>query len=125
MVVRTRCIPPAGLLQGWAVDARTGHMIWHYHRASEGDHIGHRGVGMFGDWLYFTTPDAHLVSLNARDGKVRWMIELADAKLGYFSTMAPLVVRDHVIVGVTGDVTDIPGFLDSIDPETGKLQWRW
>jgi len=109
----------------WAVDGRTGHMIWHYHRASEGDHIGHRGVGMFGDWLYFTTPDAHLVSLNARDGKVRWMIELADAKLGYFSTMAPLVVRDHVIVGVSGDVTDIPGFLESIDPKTGAVQWKW
>ena len=107
------------------MDGRTGHMIWHYHRASEGDHIGHRGVGMFGDWLYFTTPDAHLVSLNARDGKVRWMIELADAKLGYFSTMAPLVVRDHVIVGVSGDVTDIPGFLESIDPKTGAVQWKW
>ena len=109
----------------WALDGRTGHMIWHYHRASAGDHIGHRGVGMFGDWLYFTTADAHLVSLNARDGKVRWMIELADAKLGYFSTMAPLVVRDHVIVGVSGDVTDIPGFLESIDPKTGAVQWKW
>jgi acido-empty-quinoprotein group A len=109
----------------WAIDGRTGHTVWHYHRPSEGDHIGHRGVGMFGDWLYFTTPDAHLVSLNARDGKVRWIIELADAKLGYFSTMAPLVVRDHVIVGVSGDVTDIPGFLESVDPKTGAVQWRW
>ena len=109
----------------WAVDGRTGHTIWHYHRPSEGDHIGHRGVGMFGEWLYFATPDAHLVSLNAKDGKVRWIIELADAKLGYFSTMAPLVVRDHVIVGVSGDVTDIPGFLDSIDPKTGAVQWKW
>src|SRR5438094_6128242 len=57
--------------------------------------------------------------------KVRWMIELADAKLGYFSTMAPLVVRYHVIVGVSGDVTDIPGFLESIDPKTGAVQWKW
>ncbi len=109
----------------WAVDARTGSTIWHYHRSSEGDHIGHRGVGMFGDWLYFTTPDAHLVSLNARDGTVRWIIQLADPKLGYFSTMAPMVVRNHVLAGVSGDVTDIPGYLDSIDPATGALQWRW
>jgi acido-empty-quinoprotein group A len=109
----------------WAIDARFGREIWHYKRPSQGDHIGHRGVGMYGDWLYFTTPDAHLVSLNAKDGSLRWDIELADPKLGYFSTMAPLVVRDHVIVGVSGDVTDIPGLLDSIDPETGKLQWRW
>jgi alcohol dehydrogenase (cytochrome c) len=87
----------------WAVDARFGRMIWHYQRPSEGDHIGHRGLGMYKDWLYFTTPDAHLISLDAKDGKVRWDVELADAKLGYFSTMAPLVIRDHLITGVSGD----------------------
>ena len=109
----------------WALDARTGRTIWHYLRESQGDHIGQRGVGMYKDWLYFETPDCHLVSLNAKDGTVRWDIELADPKQGYFATMAPLVIRDHVLVGVSGDVTDIPGFLDSRDPETGKLQWRW
>ena len=109
----------------WAADARTGRTIWHYNRESQGDHIGQRGVGMYKDWLYFETPDCHLISLNAKDGTVRWDVELADPKLGYFATMAPLVVRNHVIVGVSGDVTDIPGFLDSIDPETGKRQWRW
>jgi alcohol dehydrogenase (cytochrome c) len=109
----------------WAVDARFGTRVWHYQRTSEGDHIGHRGLGMYKNWLYFTTPDAHLVCLDAKDGKVRWDVELADVKLGYFSTMAPLVVRDHVIVGVSGDVTDVRGFLESIDPETGKIQWTW
>ena len=109
----------------WAVDARFGRMIWHYERKSEGDHIGHRGLAMYKNWLYFTTPDAHLVCLNAKDGSVRWIVELADPKLEYFSTMAPLVVHEHVIVGVSGDVTDVPGFLESIDPETGKIQWRW
>jgi len=66
----------------WAVDARTGRQIWHYHYVSEGgDHIGNRGVGMYGNWLYFTTPDAHVVSLNAKDGTLRWKVELADVKL--------------------------------------------
>ncbi len=110
----------------WAVDARTGRRVWHYSYLSDGgDHIGNRGVGMYGDWLYFETPDAHLVCLNARDGTERWKVQLADVKLGYFATMAPLIVGNHVIVGVSGDVTDVPGFLDSRDPETGKLQWRW
>jgi acido-empty-quinoprotein group A len=109
----------------WAVDARFGRTIWHYERKSEGDHIGHRGLAMYKNWLYFTTPDAHLVCLDAKDGSVRWIVELADPKLEYFSTMAPLVIHDHVIVGVSGDVTDVPGFLESIDPETGKIQWRW
>ncbi len=110
----------------WAVDARTGRQIWHYHYNSDGgDHIGHRGLAMYHDWLFFTTPDAHMVSLNAKDGSVRWTVELADVKIGYFATMAPLVIRNHVIVGVSGDVTDVPGFLESIDPETGKVEWRW
>jgi len=109
----------------WAVDARTGREIWHYYRKSEGDHIGNRGVGMWHDRLYMTTPDARLVCLNAKDGKPIWIVKLADADLKYFATMSPLVVHNHVIVGVSGDVTDIPGFLDSIDPVTGKLQWRW
>ena len=107
--------------QVWAIDARTGRQVWHYHyKPSDGDHIGHRGVAMWGNWLYFETPDAHLVSLDAKDGKVRWDIELADVQLGYFATMAPLVVGNHVIAGVSGDATDIPGFLESVDPETGS-----
>src|SRR5258708_27844196 len=95
----------------WAVDARFGREIWHYERKSEGDHVGHRGLGMYKNWLYFTTPDAHMICLDAKDGTVRWNVELADPKLGYFSTMAPLVIRDHVIAGVSGDVTDVRGFL--------------
>jgi alcohol dehydrogenase (cytochrome c) len=109
----------------WSMDARTGHVIWHYKRDSEGDHIGQRGVAMYRDWLYFETPDCHLISLNAKDGSERWNIELADPKLGYFATMAPLVVGNHIVAGVSGDVTDVPGFLESVDPATGKVQWRW
>jgi Glucose dehydrogenase len=110
----------------WAIDARTGKQIWHYrYNSNGGDHIGNRGVGMFKDRLYFETPDCHLVCLNAKDGKQIWKVELGDVKLGYFATMAPLVVGNHVIVGVSGDVTDVPGYLDSRDPETGALQWRW
>ena len=109
----------------WAVDARFGREIWHYYRKSEGDHIGQRGIGMYKNWLYFTTPDAHLICLDAKDGTVRWNVELADPKLGYFATMAPLVVRDHIIAGISGDVTDVRGYLESLEPETGAVQWRW
>jgi alcohol dehydrogenase (cytochrome c) len=110
----------------WAVDARSGHLIWHYNRPStQGDHIGHRGVAMYGGWLYFTTPDAHLISLDANDGKVRWDKVYGDVNKGYWSTMAPLVVRGHVIVGISGDFDNLPGFLKSFDPETGAVQWEW
>jgi len=110
----------------WAVDARSGHQIWHYtYPANKGFHIGSRGVSMYKDWLYFMTPDAHLISLNAKNGTVRWDIVVADSKKGYWTTMSPLVVSNHVIVGVSGDFDNLTGYLKSIDPETGKTQWKW
>lgn len=110
----------------WAVDARSGHQIWHYHRLStEGLHIGHRGVAMYKNWLYFTTPDCHLISLDARDGTVHWDHLIADVKKGYWTTMAPLVVGHHVIVGVSGDFDNLQGYLRSFDPESGEVQWQW
>src|SRR5947209_890321 len=109
----------------WAVDARSGRQIWHYrYRQNEGLHIGQRGVGMYKGKLYFETPDAHLLCLDARSGEVQWDTVLADVKLGYWTTMAPLVIRNHVIVGLSGDFNDLHGFIDSIDPETGKLVWH-
>ena len=110
----------------WAVDARSGQQIWHYtYPPNKGLHIGHRGLGIYQDWLFFLTPDDHLVSLNANDGKVRWIVEVADVNKGYWTTMAPLIVGNHVIVGVSGDFDNLRGFLRSVDPETGKTQWQW
>src|SRR3954453_15326590 len=84
----------------WAVDARSGRQTWHYrYHANDGLHIGQRGLGMYKDRLYFETPDAHLLCLDAKSGEVQWDVELADVKLGYWATMAPLIVRNHVIVG--------------------------
>ncbi len=110
----------------WAVDARTGEEIWHYDWQDQGGHlVGNRGLGMYRDWLYFMTPDCWFVSLNAKDGKERWRKKVADEKMQYFCTMAPLVVKNHMLVGVGGDAMDVPGFLESRDPETGEVQWRW
>jgi acido-empty-quinoprotein group A len=110
----------------WAIDARTGRQLWHYKWETHGGiHIGNRGFGMYGDWLYFETPDNYLICLNAKDGTERWHVEIADVKQEYFSTPAPIVVRNHVIVGVGGDSLDVPGYLEARDPETGQVQWRW
>ncbi len=110
----------------WAVDARTGRELWHYKWETQGGiHIGNRGFGMYGDWLYFETPDNYLICLNAKDGTERWHVEIADVKQEYFSTPAPIVIRNHIIVGVGGDSLDVPGYLESRDPETGQVQWRW
>ena len=110
----------------WAVDARSGHMIWRYtYPPNQGSHIGNRGLGMSKGTLYFMTPDCHLVALNAKDGTLRWKVQVADYKLGYWTSLAPLVIGDHVIVGVSGDFDNLQGFLRSVDAETGSTQWQW
>ena len=110
----------------WALDARTGRQIWRYrYPQNAGFHIGHRGVAISGNSVFLTTPDAHLLSINALDGSVQWEVEIADSSRGYWSTNAPLIVRDHLMVGVSGDFDNLPGILKSFDTETGDLQWTF
>lgn len=110
----------------FAMDARTGRQLWHYKWESKGGiHIGNRGVGIWGNWLYFETPDNHLVCLEAASGKFRWSVEIADLAQEYFSTTAPIVIGNHIITGVGGDSLDVPGYLEARDPETGAVQWHW
>jgi alcohol dehydrogenase (cytochrome c) len=110
----------------WAVDARTGAQVWHYaYPPNEGLHIGHRGVALYKDSVYFTTSDDHLICLDARDGTVRWNVVLGDVKEGYWTSVAPLIVRDHVLVGLSGDFDNLPGMLKSLDAETGQTQWTF
>ena len=108
----------------WAMDAIDGRVLWHYWWKSRGaTHIGNRGMAMYHDWLYFETPDDYLVSLDAKTGKERWHKEISDFSEQYFSTTAPVVVGNHLLVG-TGDDLDSPGFVQSFDPVTGALQWK-
>lgn len=110
----------------WAVDARSGRLIWRYiYPPNQGSHIGNRGLGMYKGTLYFMTPDCHLVALNAADGTLKWKVEVADYTKGYWTSEAPLVVGDHVLVGVSGDFDNLPGYLRAVDAETGKTQWQW
>jgi alcohol dehydrogenase (cytochrome c) len=51
--------------------------------------------------------------------------ESGDEKMQYFTTSAALVVKTHVIIGIGGDAMDVRGYLESRDPESGALQWRW
>jgi len=108
----------------WAIDARNGRQLWRYtYPTNQGFHIGHRGAAVYRDTVFLTTPDAHLVALNAKDGRVKWDVVIADARKGFWSTNAPLLIRNHLIVGVSGDFDNLPGTLKSFDPETGQMQW--
>ena len=110
---------------GWAVDARTGRVLWHYYRESKGDEpvTANKGFGMWGNYLYMITRDNFLVSLDARTGAERWVKPVSDPKQFYFSTMAPIVIGNHILIGTGGDSLDLAGFLQARDPETGEVQW--
>ena len=109
----------------WAVDALDGRELWHYvWKTRGGTHIANRGLAMWNGYLYMETPDNYLVSLDAKTGKERWHKTIADLDQGYFSTPAPVVVGNHVLVG-TGNDIDSPGFLLSFDAETGDLEWKF
>ena len=109
----------------WAVDARTGQEIWQYNWQSKIDAIGNRGVGISGSTLYFETPDCNLVALGLNDGKEKWHKSICNVDQMYFGSVPPVIIRNHVILGFSGDDMDIPGYIESVDPETGDLQWRW
>jgi alcohol dehydrogenase (cytochrome c) len=109
----------------WALDAHDGHVLWRYFwRTRGGTHIGNRGAALWRNYLFFVTPDDYLISLDARTGMERWHKEIANFNQQYFLTSAPVVVDNHVIVG-SGNDLDSPGFLQSFEPETGDLQWKF
>jgi alcohol dehydrogenase (cytochrome c) len=109
----------------YALDARDGRELWHYYwKTRGGTHIANRGLGMWNDYLYMETPDNYLVSLEAKTGKERWHKPIADFNQQYFSTTAPIIIDNHVLVG-TGNDLDAPGFLQSYDAESGELKWKF
>src|ERR1051326_905164 len=78
----------------YAVDVRTGRPLWHYERTLPKEMSlccgpQNRGFAALGDRLFMGTLDAHVVSLDARTGRVRWDVAAADAAKGHSSTGAP------------------------------------
>jgi len=118
--------------QAWAIDARTGRLIWTYQRQLPNNFSafvccgpGNRGFGIRGDRLYLGSLDAHLVALDRKTGKVIWDVQVGDLKSANSITMAPLVVKNKVIVGVAGSEFASRGFLDAYDADTGARVWRF
>jgi alcohol dehydrogenase (cytochrome c) len=115
----------------YAVDARTGRMIWKYaHPVAEGVgkvlccDAGNRGAALYRDKVYFATLDAHVVALDAASGKVVWETTLADWSKAYTMTVAPLVVKGKVVVGMSGAEYPTRLFIEALDAESGKPVWR-
>ncbi len=113
-----------------ALDARTGRQLWRFARPQKARspyeiNPYNRGVAIAGRRLFFGTLDAALVALDAGTGRRLWEIQVADTMLGYSLTSAPLIVKDKVLVGITGGEFGARGFLDAYDAATGRRLWRW
>jgi alcohol dehydrogenase (cytochrome c) len=115
----------------YALDAKTGRVIWHHAMpTSEGliddasQHLN-RGVAVWHSHIYMNTDNAHLLCLDARSGHLLWNIPYADWNKNYGATSAPLVIKDKVIVGTSGGDDGVRGFVAAYYAETGKLAWRF
>src|SRR6266550_1487786 len=113
-----------------ALDAKTGRMFWLYRYANSGRQqvccgAQNRGVAILGDTLYLGTLDSHLIAIDAKNGRPLWNKAIADVNLAYSITLAPLIVKDKVIVGVGGGEYGIRGFIAAYDAKTGSEAWRF
>jgi alcohol dehydrogenase (cytochrome c) len=115
----------------FALDARTGRVVWHYARpVTEGlvdDASSHhnRGVGVWHSRVYMETDNAHLLCMDARSGHLLWDIPYAEGNVNYGATSAPLVVKNNVLVGTSGGDDGVRGFVAAFDCMTGKEAWRF
>jgi alcohol dehydrogenase (cytochrome c) len=113
-----------------ALDAATGRLFWRYQHnpdAAARPCCGrvNRGLAILGDTVFMATIDAKLIALDVKTGQPSWQIVVADPSKGYAMTLAPLVIKDKVIVGVAGGEYGIRGFIAAYDADTGAEAWRF
>jgi alcohol dehydrogenase (cytochrome c) len=113
----------------FALDARTGEILWRYDHQNGGNlrlccGPANRGVGISGDVVMMGTLDAHFIGFDRKTGEILWNVEVADYKKGFSITSAPLIVGDLAVIGVAGGEYGVRGFFDAYNVKTGERAWR-
>ena len=85
--------------------------------------VVNRGLVVDAGKVIFNTLDGRTIALDAATGKELWDTQLANINLGESVTMAPLVVKGKVFVGVSGGEFGVRGWLKAVDENSGKLAW--
>ena len=114
----------------YALDLQTGRPIWHYAKPlPQGVSICcgqvNRGFAIHGDKLFKVNLESTLVAIDTKTGAELWEAKIDEIKRGYSATVAPIVVKDKVIVGIAGAEFGVRGFIDAFDANTGKKAWRF
>lgn len=86
--------------------------------------VVNRGGAYSNGKFFFNTLDNHTIALDAETGKELWKAKLGDINKGESMTMAPLVVKDKVLVGNSGGEFGVRGWLTALDANSGKVAWR-
>ncbi|MBT7951950.1 MAG: PQQ-dependent dehydrogenase, methanol/ethanol family [Gammaproteobacteria bacterium] len=111
-----------------ALNARSGNELWRYKRELPKDHFAmhetNRGVALYKDKVYLSGLDTCAIALDAVSGKEIWKNCLANWRLGFHMTLAPLAVDGLVIFGLSGAEYGVRCFLVALDADTGKEVWR-
>ncbi len=116
-----------------ALDAKTGRVYWTYEYDPSPNSRAccgwvNRGLAILGNTLYMGTLDQRFLAIDAKTGHLLWSTQPEDVPSfdrGYSYTVAPLVVKDKVIVSSAGGEYGIRGYISAFDAKTGKEQWRF
>jgi alcohol dehydrogenase (cytochrome c) len=114
----------------FALDLLTGRPVWRYSKKVPKGVQGccgsvNRGFAALGERLFKVNYEGTLVALDAKTGGVLWEAKIDDYHKGFSATVAPLVVKNQVIVGIAGAEFGVRGFVDSYDVSTGERLWRF
>ena len=115
----------------FALGATDGELKWIFEPPTEVAAQGvaccdvvNRGAAYSDGKIFFNTLDNHTVAVDAATGKEVWHTKLGDINLGETMTMAPLVVKNKVLVGNSGGEMGVRGWITALDKNTGKIAWR-
>src|SRR5208282_2800336 len=119
--------PPEGVT---ALDAKTGAVLWQFHRPIPANiplccGTPNKGVAVLGKNVYVATFDSHLLALDAYTGAKLWDVQVADWRQGYTMTGAPLAIDDRIVIGVAGGDFGIRGFLTAYSASDGAQLWKF
>ncbi len=116
----------------FAVNARTGKMIWTYDPEVPGKYgekaccdVVNRGLALYKGRVFVGTLDGRLISLDASNGKPLWQVLTVDTTKFYTITGAPRIVKGKVIIGNGGAEFGVRGYVTAYDAMTGEQRWRF